>query len=220
MTTSPGAAPSVGLSGGAYGFYTNVSLFGGPSVPMGPSPEVTMPEGGSATPVAASEPKAIAQYGPATIFSSNTLDVRTQGTAGSVTSSATVQNVNASMNEVFTAATASSTCTADASGASGSAKIAGGKLTVSLGPDLDETATDDTVVDVPADPAPNTAIEGKIENVGDSFRYVFNEQIMEDEGSITVNAGHLYLLGPIALGEAIVGQSRCSTTASATGGGG
>ncbi|HEV8115693.1 MAG TPA: choice-of-anchor P family protein, partial [Acidimicrobiales bacterium] len=66
------------------------------------------------------------------------------------------------------------------------------------------------VVPVPADPAPNTVIEGKLEGIGDSFRLVFNEQIVED-GAITVNAAHQILLGPTAVGDLVIGQSRCAT---------
>jgi len=73
---------------------------------------------------------------------------------------------------------------------------------------------DETFVDVPASPARNTIFEGKLEDVGDTFKYVFNEQIVAN-GAITVNAAHQYLLGPTAVGELIIGQSRCATTATA-----
>lgn len=48
--------------------------------------------------------------------------------------------------------------------------------------------------------------------MGDTFKYVFNEQVVAN-GAITVNADHQYLLGPTAVGEFIIGQSRCATTA-------
>ncbi|MDQ2826817.1 MAG: hypothetical protein M3Y04_07650, partial [Actinomycetota bacterium] len=90
-------------------------------------------------------------------------------------------------------------------------------LTTSEGTNLD-SAADDTIVDLPANPAPNTSFTAKLETVGDTFRVVLNEQ-MTSAGSITVNAIHMYLLGPTAVGEAIIGQSRCSitTTAAASG---
>ena len=143
----------------------------------------------------------------------------TQGTlGGSVTSSANVANVNASGQEVLTAATAASTCTASATGASGSATFTDAKLRTSEGnPDVDG---DDTEVTIPANPAPNTSFTGKIEAVGDTFRMVLNEQVTSADGSITVNAAHMYLLGPTAVGDLIIGQSRCGvTTASGSGSG-
>ncbi|HEV2070393.1 MAG TPA: hypothetical protein VGR26_11410, partial [Acidimicrobiales bacterium] len=65
--------------------------------------------------------------------------------------------------------------------------------------------------------APNTVIEGQIETVGDRFRYVFNEQVENDDGSFTVYAAHLYLLGPFATGDLLIGESTCGVnTAQAT----
>jgi hypothetical protein len=208
------------VAGGAYGHFITVSLFGGPAGTRGPAPSVTLPAGGSATPITDSAPSATGQFGPATVFSSGALEVSTQGTpGGTVTSSAKVSNLNTSGQEVLTAASVSSTCSASASGSSGSATISGGKLTTSEGSNLDSDA-DDTVVQVPENPAPNTSYDGKIETVGDSFRYVFNEQVKNADGSITVNAAHQYLLGPTAVGELIIGQSRCGSTTVTVGGGG
>jgi hypothetical protein len=98
--------------------------------------------------------------------------------------------------------------------------LSGAKLTTSQGANPDSEA-DDTVVQVPDNPGANTSYEGKIESVGDTFRYVFNEQVKNADGSITVNAAHQYLLGPTAVGDVIIGQSRCgSATVAAAGGGG
>ncbi|MGI9121129.1 MAG: hypothetical protein ACR2G7_13590 [Acidimicrobiales bacterium] len=206
----PAEAAAGGLGGSANGYFSNVSLFGGPSSTRGPAPTVTLPPEGSSTPVTATEASASAVYGPATLFSSGPLEVNTQGTSGSVTSSATIENVNTSGQENLTAEGASSTCMANESGATGSTMIVDGRLVISQGANLDDPS-DDTVVTVPTSPAPNTTYEGKIENVGDSFKYVFNEQIVNPDGSITVNAGHQYLLGPIAVGDLIFGQSVCGT---------
>ena len=212
----PAAADVTAVQGSAYGYFAdNISIFGGAQPDTGPVPTVALPAGGSASPVTGSAANGSVKYGPATIFSSGTINLSTQGTtgaSGSVTTSANVANVNSSGQEVFTASALSSTCTASESGRSGSTTITGGKLIVSEGADLDSDA-DDTVIDLPASPAPNTAREGKIETVGDTFRYVFNEQIMGSDGSITVNAAHLYLIGPTALGDVIIGQSVCGVTA-------
>lgn len=42
--------------------------------------------------------------------------------------------------------------------------------------------------------------------------HVYNEQVVNPDGSITVNAGHQYLLGPIAVGDLILGQVVCGVT--------
>ncbi len=92
---------------------------------------------------------ATAQYGPAIIFSAGQMDVSSRGTTGqggSVTSSTSVQNVNKSGQEVFTASAVSSTCTASQAGVSGSSTITNGTLQVSEGnPNVEG---DETVVPV------------------------------------------------------------------------
>jgi hypothetical protein len=215
-TTSSGAAVT-DVGGGAYGFFSNVSLFGGPSMPIGPTPTVTLPAGGSATPVTASAPTGKAQYGPATLFSSNELDVSTQGTTGangSVTSSATINNENTSQTEVFTASLISSTCTATQSGVSASTTVNGGSVILADDPN---SGNPTNTVNIATNPAPNTSFDGVINTVGDHFRIVFNEQ-QASAGSMTVNAMHLYLLGPTAVGDLFVGQSRCLLAATSGGG--
>jgi len=68
---------------------------------------------------------------------------------------------------------------------------------------------------VPVNPAPNTTFEGHIHigNVTDSFRYVFNEQVVNPDGSLTVSAAHESLLGPLAVGDLFIGRSECGVTA-------
>jgi hypothetical protein len=80
----PSSAQVTSVTGSAFGFFANVGLFGGPPSPRGPEPTVTLPPGGSATPVTATAPTGTAVYGPATIFESGTLNVSTQGTTGPV----------------------------------------------------------------------------------------------------------------------------------------
>ena len=214
VLSSPSNADVTEVRGGAYGVFASVSLFGGPPGVRGPMPTVTLPPGGSATPITASAASLLVQFGPAILFSSGPATVSTQGTtgpAGSVTSSADIQTVNTSGQEVFTASRVQSSCTASEAGVSGTTTITGGTLQTSEGnPDVEG---DETVVTVPTNPAPNTTFTGTIETVGDSFRYVFNEQIVNPDGSITVNAAHLYLLGPTAVGDVIIGQSTCGVTA-------
>ncbi len=209
-TTTTAAAAGGGVAGGAFGYRTSVGLFGGAPATRGPAPTVTLPAQGSATPITATAATATAQFGPAIIFESGKLDVSTQGTTSprSVTSSATVQNPGP---PPFSATSAASTCTADASGVKGSATIVGGTVVTKTDGDSNPVTT----ANVPANPTPNFEIKGTLDVVGDSFRWVFNEQIVGSDGSITVNAAHEYLLGPVAVGELIIGQSRCATTATA-----
>jgi hypothetical protein len=215
----PAQAEVTEVEGSAYGYFSNVSLFGGPPSTRGPAPTVTLPPGGSAVPITATAPTGSATYGPATIFSSGQLNVITRGTTGStgyVTSKTNVQSVNTSGQEVFTADSVASTCIAtEADTSSGSTTITTGSLQVSEGdPNVEG---DETVIQVPTNPAPNTTYEGVYESTGDSFRYVFNEQIVDpNDGSIAVNAAHQYLLGPVAVGDLIVGQSVCGVTATTT----
>ncbi|HWB72438.1 MAG TPA: hypothetical protein VG452_09465, partial [Egibacteraceae bacterium] len=180
-------ADTSAVTGSAFGYYAyDIVIFGGAQDDTGPTPVVVLPSGGSATPVSASAPSGVVQYGPATLFSSGPLEVSTQGAtgeAGSVTSSTDIQDVNTSGQEVFTASNVSSTCTASEAGVSGSTTIIDGTLQTSEGdPNVEG---DETVVTIPTNPAANTAYEGTIESVGDSFRYVFNEQTTNADGSLT-----------------------------------
>lgn len=217
----PAAAQTATAKGSAYGYFSRISLFDGPAADRGPAPTVTLPAGGSATPVTATAPSGDARYGPGIFFTSDQIEVSTQGTpGGTVTSSTKITNLNKSGAEVLTASGATSTCSASSSGVSGSATITGGKLQTDDGnPNVDG---DETNVTVPANPAPNTSFDGKLQSVSDTFRYIFNEQIKNADGSITVNAAHQIAIGPTAKGDLIVGQSRCSIAgpASSTTGGG
>jgi hypothetical protein len=64
-------------------------------------------------------------------------------------------------------------------------------------------------VPVPERPAPNTERTGTLDHVGDSYRIVFNEQVRNADGSLAVNGVHIYLLGPTAKGELVIGQVVC-----------
>lgn len=210
------AAQVSGVSGGAYGFYASVSLFGGPAGANGPAPTVELPPEGANPPLTATAPSGAAQYGPATIFKSGPMTVSTRGSTGveaSVTSSADIQGV-ADGPGPFLYQRVRSMCTANEAGATGSATIDGGKLETKYDPSTQEPTTTEPI---PVTPAPNTERTGTIDHVGDRYRIVFNEQVRNADGSITVNAAHMYLLGPIAVGELIVGQSRCGVTAASAG---
>ncbi len=209
------------VKGSAYGYSCMVSAFGLPCRPAGPTPTVTLASNASNSPQTAAAASARADSGFATIFSSGRIDVSTQGTlgpTGSVTSSTNIANVNASGQENFTASNLASTCTASETGVSGSTTITGGTLQIDNG-DSDPTNSipDHPPVEVvlPASPAPNTTYNGHVHigNTTDNFQWVFNEQVVNPDGSLTLNAAHQYLLGPAATGNLILGQVVCGVTA-------
>ncbi|MEJ7764380.1 MAG: choice-of-anchor P family protein [Acidimicrobiales bacterium] len=103
-------------------------------------------------------------------------------------------------------------CTANAQAASGSARFVNAMLTTST----DESGEPKDREPIPEYPPPNYTRTGMITNVGDKFKVVYNEQIVDPDGSITVNALHLYLLGDIAVGEQILGHVRCSMKSAET----
>ncbi|MEO7555539.1 MAG: hypothetical protein ABIV94_02905, partial [Acidimicrobiales bacterium] len=236
------AAPVTAVTGSACGYMTNVGLFGGPLTLRGcgqtsggvpsSSPSVTLPAGGSATPITATDPDgAKATYGPATIFGgvfldgqgfekpSGPIDVSTQGTAASGTVTSSV-DFTLSGNPVAPGGFGPSPvegkglhveCSASDAGVSGSTMITEGTLSTATDSGGDPT----TQEPIPMNPPPNYTRSGAITNVGDVFTVVFNEHIVNADGSLTVNASHLYLFGPTAVGQQIVGQVTCGTTPSA-----
>lgn len=207
------------VSGGAYGFYTKVSLFGGPPGTRGPEPTVELPATGSAQPITATKPSGEAKFGPATLFKSGAISITTQGKTGAdgtVTSSATVKGLANRSDQPgpLLYDELRSSCSATEAGATGSTTISNGVLETKYDKNTEEPVE---TVPVPASPAPNTERTGTLDHVGDSYRMVFNEQIKNPDGSLTVNAAHMYLLGPNAVGDLIIGQSRCGLAAAGAG---
>ena len=222
-----GATPSV--IGSAFGYQTDVSLFGGPvsvrgfgqTVPPGTtksaSPSVALPPGGSsATITAVDGDGALAQYGPAVLFGgkppanpdvplppSGELRASTQGKR-SVTSSASAKKIGPGP---LVADAVRSTCHASKTGVTGSTTITRGVLATATDADGNTTSSEA----IPAHPPANLTFEGTT-GTGDSFRAVFNEQTVQGDGSITVNAVHLYLLGPTALGDVVIAQSHAGVS--------
>ncbi len=225
LTGQAGAV--TGPTGSACGYFTNISLFGGPAtvrgcgqtIPPGTnksaSPSVTLPAGGSATAITKTDNNgALAQYGPSIVFSgkapadpnapippSGPLTVSTQGTT-TVKSSASVTNVGPT---TFTADSVSSKCTATATGHSGSATIVNGVVATAT----DANGNPTTTVAVPNPTPKNYTVHGEVTNVGDTFDIVFNEHLVGADGSLTENGAHMYLLGPTAVGDEVIAQSIC-----------
>ena len=226
MADDDGAAgASSSVTGGACGYFTNVGLFGGPPTVRGAgqsippasaasaSPEVTLPPGGSSTPVSATDGNgAMAMYGPAVIFAgrppkdpnlpippSGAITVTTKGKKA-VTSTATVKNVGPGP---FTATSVRSTCHAATAGVTGSTTITKGVLATATDADGNVTASEA----LPTHPPVDHTLTGTTGS-GDTFRAVFNEQVVDADGAITVNAVHLYLLGPTAVGDVVIARSQ------------
>jgi hypothetical protein len=258
------AAQVSGVRGSACGYYVNVGLFGGPqdlrgcgqpagAPPSATSPDVSLPGGGSPTPITAEDPDgAVAQYGPARIFAgrwpcvvpagncplsapqSGPMSVSTEGTpdGGTVKSSANIvlfpppgPVVGCSTTDT-TATTCNAPggfgpwpvegdemhveCSASETQTTGSVTMKGSQLAVATDAIGEPTETES----VPDTPPINYTRSGVITNVGDVFSVVYNEQIINDDGSLTVNGVHMYLFGPTAAGEMVKGQAVCGTTPS------
>jgi uncharacterized protein YegP (UPF0339 family) len=207
-------------AGGAFGYYTNVGLFGGPPERRGcgqteppgnvrsASPQVTLPDDGSTTAIAAAdEDGVIAVYGPAVILGgrypgtdtgpTGPVVVNTKGRT-SVTSSASLKSIDAG---VFTASSVRSTCTASKSGVKGSATVTNCVVVTASDADGNPKSTKT----VPSKPPANHKISGK-NSIGDKFRVVFNEQKKASDGTITVVGAHIYLLGPTAIGDVVIAE--------------
>lgn len=220
----PALAEVSEVTGRAYGYSSSLSLFGEPPVETGPLPVVTLPPDGSTTPITETDADGeSARHGPAIVVQATEMTVSTEGTTGpdgSVASSVSVAFGGGDERvSPFSADEVRSTCTASESAVTGSTTLDNASLVTST--DLDGQPAD--IVDLPAAPAPDTTFGGTIDDVGDTFRIVLNEQIREGD-TITVNAVHLYLgqnedgepVEGVAEGEAIIGQSVCGITASGT----
>ena len=184
------------VTGSAFGTSVTVTTLAGQVVNVPPTPTVTLPAGGSATPVTASTASvnvAVLRTGLLTASTQGTL-----GSGGSVTSSANVANpaVGLGLLNALTATAVGSSCTSNETGSTGTATVAGLTLlglpaTVSL--------------------APNTVVT--VAGVG--ILHV-NEQIVTGSGpstAITVNALRLEInAGPLGNGSIILGQSVCGVT--------
>lgn len=214
------SAQDLTLTGKAYGYWADVSLFGGPSSARGPDPVVELAPDASDSPQEASLDEAAAIFGPAVIFRAGQVDVRTEGTpnpGGSVTSYARAE---ADLDEeagdpklrpgplLYDAL--ESTCTADEDGFTVSVTVTNGVVETSYDPVTQLVATSEPV---PEHPEAGHAVEGTLDHIGDRYRIVYNEQIQNDDGTLTVNAAHMYLLGEIAVGDLIIGQTVCGTSA-------
>ncbi|MCA1692741.1 MAG: hypothetical protein LC733_11290 [Actinobacteria bacterium] len=234
-----GFITNVGLFGGPQsrmGCNPQISRHG--SAPVGPttlSPSVALPSTGSPE-ISAHDADGIRHvFGPATITGgrwtadlgtappSGPITVRTAGTIGAG------GTVTASTDVTLDAGVPGSETPNDGPGGFGPFPVEGDSLHVECratetsltGSTTFVNATVATSTDaqgepvtfeaIPNNPPVNYTRHGVITNVGDVFAVVYNEHIINPDGSLTVNAAHMYLFGPTAVGEVIKGQVTCGT---------
>lgn len=226
-----------GTTASAFGYYTNVGIndeplsirgFGQtipPGTPESASPSVDCPTTGTTDPVTITDSDgALALYGSRALFSgqwpetatepppSGPLSVSCQGTTGPVGSASSAADVIDVGPGPFLADEVHSTCTATESGVTGTTTIVGGVLVTST----DADGKPFTIEPIPVEPDVNYIRTGTINDVGDTYRIVLNEQIEDPvTGALTVNAAHLYLLGPTTHGEIVIGSSTCGVAVTA-----
>ncbi|MDQ6618020.1 MAG: hypothetical protein M3083_25560 [Actinomycetota bacterium] len=210
-------------TGAAYGVYAHISLFGTLQTPFGPAPTVTLPSGGS-TGVTATASSEDVTYGPATFFDSGAESVTTKGTigsSGSVTSSTSIAKKTQTSGTCpgtetacvyagpFTADSMASSCTTTP-GVTGNATFSNGKLVTAT----DTSGNPTTTVSIPNSPTANYTVSGYLyasSTDKETFTWIFNEQTTS-HGVITVFAAHQQLIGPTAVGDLKIGESKCGVS--------
>jgi len=238
LSALPARATGTNL-GYACAFWTNVSLFGGPYGSEGcgtqtspyatantAAPSVTLPVSGAYTALTDTD-GALAQYGPADIVSSpydandnltNTgqLSVFTYGTSV-VTSQAQSKALGPSP---FWTATPTSWIPASSEGYAKAICTASSPTAKSLAVQIlngyVDTAVDangypTNTVAIPTNPSVNYSVPFTIQNINPDEHgvVVFNERVSNADGSTTLNAVHMYMQGPTALGDVIIAQVKC-----------
>jgi hypothetical protein len=229
VTQAPAFAATA-VRGSAFGYYTNVSLFGGPSTLLGygqsgsapavaATPSVTLPtSGGSVSQTDSDGSKAT--YGPAVIFgwydtatdtyvNSGSETVLSQGSiagSGSVLSRSTVVNAGPGplvMPQVM------AQCQRSGSTTTPTVTVTNGFVETSTDPNTGDVTSTQSI---PTSPTAGTRINGTLNHIGDSFHIIFNEQTTNADGSKTIVGAHMYLEGPIAVGDMVIASVTCGVT--------
>lgn len=221
------AAPAGAASptGSACAYRISLSLFGGPATvrgcgetappgdPRSASPDVTLPPGGSGAPIVSVDTDgALGVYGPAVVFGgrfssdggvppSGVLLAQAVGTT-TVQTTALASFVGP---QPFYATAVLASCTATAAFRTLATRLTDAVVVTST----DKFGTPASSVSVPASPPVGLTIPFVINNVGDHGVVVFNERVANPDGSTTVNAVHMHMQGPIAVGDMVIAQARC-----------
>ena len=173
-----------------------------------------------------------ASAGPAQMFSAGSTTVSTQGSTGTLTSSSSTTNNNINipdLKETLTATQLTSQCNATTSSVTGSATITGGTVKTDSGLDVNDDGDfldvelgehGPVVVAIPDGTiAQNTQHTGHVhlENGNtDTWTYVFNEHVLNPDGTKSIHAAHQYLHGPNAIGDLLIGTAYCGVATTIT----
>jgi hypothetical protein len=123
-----------------------------------------------------------------------------------VTSRSTIQNAGPGPLVMPTIQT---TCTKSGSTFVISVSVTNGYVETSTDPNTGDVTSTQTI---PSSPTAGLRINGTINQVGDSFHIIFNEQTTNADGSKTVVGAHMYLDGPTAVGDMVVTSATCGIT--------
>ncbi|MDT8909667.1 choice-of-anchor P family protein [Amycolatopsis sp. PS_44_ISF1] len=194
-----GAAPASAAPGDGSAYGVDVKLLGQPAVKLGPLAAA------STTGPTANTAAGATVAGVLTAGVINTSAVRDDN-SGSVTAKASVADVGLPVLQPALGAVGikavEAVCTATQEGVKGSSTLADAKL--------------GSVGAVDANPAPNTQVKVALGPVNVAT-LVLNEQIKNSDGSLTVNALHLKLLGGVVgalgSGDVILSSATCGPAA-------
>lgn len=177
------AAPG---DGSAYAAKVAVTLLGKPAVAVGPL-AASSTSGPTTANLLSLDAAGLVTAG--VVSSSATLNQET----GAVHAQADIANVGIGLAALSgTIGAVNATCDATQAGVTGSSTLADVKI---------------AGVAVGANPAPNTTINLLLAKI------VFNEQITNPDGSLTVNAVHIYLNAIVGSGDVILAQAKCGPAA-------
>ncbi|MGW5716692.1 choice-of-anchor P family protein [Amycolatopsis sp. NPDC003865] len=196
-----GAAPASAApgDGSAYGVKVDVTLLGQPAVHVGPLAAANTAGPTTSTLASAAVPGVLTAGVIAT-------EAKRDDNSGAVTAKATTANVGlpllkAALGDVGIK-TVEAVCTATQAGVKGSSTLADAKL--------------GSIGTVDASPAPNTQVKVGIAGINIAT-IILNEQIKNPDGSLTVNAIHVKLLGGVVgslgSGDVIVSSATCGPAA-------
>jgi hypothetical protein len=196
-----GAAPASAApgDGSAYGVNVNVTLLGQPAVQVGPL---------AAANTAGPTTNTVAGANAAGILTAGviTTEAKRDENSGAVTAKATTADVGLPLLKAALGTVGvkivEAVCTATQEGVKGSSTLADAKL--------------GSIGTVDANPAPNTQIKVSVGLVNVAT-IILNEQIRNKDGSLTVNALHVKLLGGVVgalgSGDVVVSSATCGPAA-------
>lgn len=107
---------------------------------------------------------------------------------------------------------AKATCSSSSTSNNGSVEIKNGVVDTAVDP---ESGMPTAQTAVPNNPSQGYTVNFTVDTVSDEeWGYiVFNERSTDANGVLTINAAHMYLMGPIAVGDVIYGQVKCGRAA-------